>query len=163
MLFRSLHVEEVVGRLNSTRDGSVQSYIETFSNKVNRACYDVATERGMFKNPPASWQGKWSMRMTCGPIAMARAANINKFAAFAQVTQTITQAELPPRYSKESIVASIAEDMGLDLSKHRKSDAQMQQEQAAAEASQVRQAAALEAVKQVGPAVANQLVPGAAA
>lgn len=158
-----LHVEEVVGRLNSTRDGSTHSFIETFSNKTTRAIYDVAMERGMFKNPPKSWQGKWSMRMTTGAIALARSANINKFAAFAQITATIKQAEISPRYSKESIEASIAEDMGLDLSKHRKTDAQMQQEQAAAEASAVRQAAALEAVKQVGPAVQSALVPSNAA
>lgn len=158
-----LHVEEVVGRLNSTRDGSTHSFIETFSNKITRACYDVATERGMFKNPPASFDGKWSMRMTTGPLAMARSANINKIAAFAQITATITQAELPQRINKETLILSVAEDMGLDLSKHRKTDAQMQQEQAAAEASAVRQAAALEAVKQVAPAVRDQLVPGAAA
>jgi len=158
----SRHVDEVVSRLNAMTGGQVLSFTESMTNKTIRCAVDIAIKEGFFDKVPDDIKdivGKWmDVRITAGPAAMARAQNVQKTVAWAQVAQTIGTATLPDDVDKTGIILDLAADMGLDLAKHRYTPAQVEAMKQREAARQVQTESAINASKALSDAAAPGIV-----
>lgn len=155
----SRHVDEVVSRLNAMTGGQVLSFSETFTNKSIRCAVDIAIAEKLFDPIPDGLAEivKWmNVRLTAGPAAMARVRNVQNTVAWVQTVAGLSQAQLPDDLDKTGIALGLADDMGLNLHKHRYTPEQVE----AMKQREVNRQAEAEAAVNASKALSEAAAPG---
>jgi len=153
------HAAEVSTRLNRMTGGQVLSFEETITNKTLRCKVDIARETNLFDRPDPSIKdiidNFWGVKMTAGVAAMARQQAVNKMLAWTQVATQVGTAQLPEDIDKTQIIMDSAVDMGLNSSKWRISQQEMERRRQVAVNQQVQAQTAIETAKAAAPVVAQ--------